>query len=1258
MVLTMRFITTAILSITLVASANAASSDLAPSIGLPRVDFVKEIPISGAKKLLGWNAGNFYVAQPDGDVDVLDKDGRKLLTLHGKDAKGGVLLKQPEAVAVADNTIYVVDSETSQVVMFSPDGKLKGAFGTRKGGFFKSGGSNELNSPHGIAVHEGIVYVADTGNRRVQLYGSNGVFLTALEIDSATGNKAAREKSLPYKLVEPTDIAINAQGQIYVLDADDSLIKVYDTNGVYLRNLPKSGKPLTFSMAQDGIYVADRDSLVIQKYDFNDKLAYSFGVKGDGRAQLKSIAGVLAAKDRQVFVGDSRKGVINVFLAEAGEALEALPKAASRTSVQYQASVAASMDRMAWNGKDTLYGVDAESKAVMRLRNGTAAEDMKLKDMTPLSVATDKSGALWVLDKKKMRVVKLDDAGNVLGSIGSEGSKPGQLDEPTDIAISSTGSVFVADSGNHWVQVFNPEGVFLYAIRSSTVAKLDEPVAVALDPQDKVFILDKSRAAVSTYSAKGEPMAEFGKTMEGVAALVKPVALMATQDEVFVVDSGMVKVYSHQGQFIRAFGAKGSGNGEFDEAVAIAAKDGTTFYVAERGNKRVQTFATLHKPAAPQQLGASGAVHAVSLRWAASALPYIKQYNIYRSRSENTGYVRVASSSGSQYTDQGLEADGRYYYRVVAETTNGYEGATSNAVQGVAEKFTPPVLTQAQADPTPWQIKMSWKAIDPQLLSAYLIYQKEGDGFTKVGESMLPEFTKDALTPDTKYTFYISTRSNDGIESEKFAVSATTLSFNRAPLEIDVIKLRDVFSNTYKLYEQDGVGRIKLTNNTDKPIEKIKVSFLLKNVMDFPTEDKIDKLMPGQSEEINLLAVFNNSILTLSEDSSVQAMIEASYFENGKRVVYSKNSTVKIYDKHRLTWDERGRYASFVTPKDQPVMNFVRSVVTQFKDTKDESQLAAMVFDAMGVAGLTYIPDPSNPYQVASGKADTVDYIQYPRETLGRKSGDCDDLTALYSAALESMGIYTLVVEVPGHMFMMFSTGINADGDGYTMDDMYVIHEGKLWIPVEATVVGSSFVKAWELGAANYYKWKDKGLTLLDVHSAWATYKPATLPDVALKSMDVTPGEIEKRFPGEFMSVLKISSQTKTRRYLQAIAKKPGDMEAHLQVGIVLAKLGDRNEAMKYFDKVIAAEPKNAAAHNNRGNLLMMEAKYAEAQKSYTAAAQYGANDPDIWVNLAKSYKLVNNTKKAKEAFVQADKLDPSVRKKYKALALELLNSL
>jgi tetratricopeptide (TPR) repeat protein/fibronectin type 3 domain-containing protein len=779
-----------------------------------------------------------------------------------------------------------------------------------------------------------------------------------------------------------------------------------------------------------------------------------------------------------------------------------------------------------------------------------------------------------------------------------------------------------------------------------------------------IYVLDKGRSVVSTYSAKLEPLAVFGKPAGGEAILTKPVAMMATLDELFVLDSNQVKVFSHSGQYVRSFATNGNGPGELDEPLAIAATGDTTFAISERGNKRVQTFTTLYKPSAPSQLEAKGAVHTIELHWAAATLPYIKQYRIYRSQTENTGFVQIATSSNNLYLDTGLEADKKYFYRVTEESTYGYEGPKSGPVNGAARKYIPPPLENVKVEPSQAQLKITWKPADPQYFSAYQVYQKDGDTFTRIGETTQPEFIKSSLTPDTEYTYYISTRSTDGTESDKLAATGITPPSNSAPLEIEVLHLRDVFSNSYKFYEQDGVGRIKLTNNTDKPIEEIKISFMLNNFMDFPTEGKVDKLLPKQSQEVVLKAVFNNSILTITEDSSIQAMIEASYFEDGNRVSYSKNATVTVYDKHRMTWDEHQRFASFVTPKDTPIINFARSVATQFKETKDDSHLAAVLFDSMGVLGFTYIQNPTDPYQISltktatSAKTDTVDYVQYPRETLERKSGDCVDLVAFYSTALESMGISTLALEVPDHLLMMFSTGISADPDGYTMNDMYVIHDGMLWIPVETTVVGKPFIKAWELGAANYYKWKDKGLAILDVHNAWNTYKPATLPNSTLKAMDITAAEIEKKFPGDFMSMLKISSQTKTRRYLQAIQKNPADMGAHLQMGIILAKIGDRKEAMKYFDKILGVEPKNAAALNNRGNVFMLDGKYSEAQKSYLAASQASPQDPYVWVNLAKSYKAVNNTKKAKAAFVKAQKLDPSVREQYKALSLELLNSL
>jgi tetratricopeptide (TPR) repeat protein len=226
------------------------------------------------------------------------------------------------------------------------------------------------------------------------------------------------------------------------------------------------------------------------------------------------------------------------------------------------------------------------------------------------------------------------------------------------------------------------------------------------------------------------------------------------------------------------------------------------------------------------------------------------------------------------------------------------------------------------------------------------------------------------------------------------------------------------------------------------------------------------------------------------------------------------------------------------------------------------------------------------------------------------------------------------------------------------MDHMYVIYEDQLWIPVETTLVGNAFVKAWEKGAAAYYKWKDKGLAVLDVHTAWESFKPASLPDVNSKQSDISRAEIEKKFPGDHMSVLKISSQTKTRRYLNAIKKDPSDVDSHLQIGIILAKAGDRIEAMNYFDKVLELDPKNAAALNNRGNIFMIEDKHLDAQKAYLAATQFSPNDANLWVNLARAYKATNDVKKAKAAFIKAQTIDPAVKDDHRALALELLNAL
>ena len=69
-----------------------------------------------------------------------------------------------------------------------------------------------------------------------------------------------------------------------------------------------------------------------------------------------------------------------------------------------------------------------------------------------------------------------------------------------------------------------------------------------------------------------------------------------------------------------------------------------------------------------------------------------------------------------------------------------------------------------------------------------------------------------------------------------------------------------------------------------------------------------------------------------------------------------------------------------------------------------------VLFEAVKKHGVRYVADPNNPYSRVHQEQSAVDNIQYPAEVLQRKSGDCDDLTALYCSLLENVGIPTALV--------------------------------------------------------------------------------------------------------------------------------------------------------------------------------------------------------------------------------------------------------
>jgi len=369
-------------------------------------------------------------------------------------------------------------------------------------------------------------------------------------------------------------------------------------------------------------------------------------------------------------------------VADAGDILEGIPKPLTRRFVQWDGVFSASITQLVTNGNELIYGVDVNEKSILRFKKGQADGQFKIKDVVPVSLALDAMGGLWVLDDKKSRVVKVDDNGNLLAkTFGSSGAGAGQFNDPSDIAISTSGRIWVADAGNDRIQIFSADGIFQNEIR-----KLDNPMAISVSPQETLFVLQKKKVLI--YTPQLELLATIDKNQDDpLAKLDEPKDILATSDELMIVDGNQIKVFSHAGKYLRSFGVKGKNRGEFNEPISIARKDEATFFIAEQENKRVQIFTTQFKPAAPKQLTAEAEPHAIHLRWLAPTLPYVKQYLIYRSKAENNGFVRIASSVSNDYVDRGLEAEGQYFYRVGVETVQGYEGQTSDLVSAIAKNM-------------------------------------------------------------------------------------------------------------------------------------------------------------------------------------------------------------------------------------------------------------------------------------------------------------------------------------------------------------------------------------------------------------------------------------------------------------------------------------------------------------------------------------------------------------------------------------------
>jgi len=174
--------------------------------------------------------------------------------------------------------------------------------------------------------------------------------------------------------------------------------------------------------------------------------------------------------------------------------------------------------------QDQVLVYDADTLKLLR-RIGTGGKNHFLTTPgdfgAPQGIALDGDGNVYVTDTLNNRVEIFDADGNFVSLFGKHGDGPGYFARPKGIAVDSDGHIWVADQMEDRLQVFNREGQLLTYIGSGhgeLPGQFKSLVGVAIDKQNRVFTTEQEpgRLQMFRYVTDAEAATEKTKRAEAL----------------------------------------------------------------------------------------------------------------------------------------------------------------------------------------------------------------------------------------------------------------------------------------------------------------------------------------------------------------------------------------------------------------------------------------------------------------------------------------------------------------------------------------------------------------------------------------------------------------------------------------------------------------------------------------------------------------------------------------------------------------------
>lgn len=539
--------------------------------------------------------GDVYVVdQFNHRIQKFDRVGR-LIAQWGGLGSGNGQFNYPSGVAVdGTGNVYVADNSNHRVQKFTALGAYLaqwGTFGTADG---------QLNSPSDVATDvAGNVYVSDQFNHRIQKFTGSGAFVTRW------GSSGTSDGQFAY----PAGVTVDGSGNVYVADTFNQRIQKFTSAGVFVAKWGSSGSgpglfnyPLAVAADALGrVYVADQSNHRIQKFTGAGAYVTAWGSNGSGPGQFNLCTGVAVDAAGNVYAVDQGNHRVQKFsgagVTESG-ASPARFLLTWGTPGPFISPLGIALD-----AAGNVYVTDASINRVQKFSatgvlltmwgtSGTGNGEF----YAPIGIAIDAAGFVYVVDSANDRIQKFTANGSYVGQWGVPGTGNGEFDSPHGVLVDAAGDVYVADADNHRIQKFTSSGAYItqWGSYGTGNGQFHTPTGMTIDPAGYVYVVEVGGNRVQKFTSAGAYVTQWGSYGTGIGQFALPVWLAAdASGSIYVSDqtNNRIQKFTATGTYLTQWGSFGfTGNGYFNSAQGIAVDPSGNVYVVDLGGRRVQKF--------------------------------------------------------------------------------------------------------------------------------------------------------------------------------------------------------------------------------------------------------------------------------------------------------------------------------------------------------------------------------------------------------------------------------------------------------------------------------------------------------------------------------------------------------------------------------------------------------------------------------------------------------------------------------------------